>query len=81
MVIDRAERTLNVRWNRDVAKQAIALYAEGWVAQTRVTDKVVQEETRVEVYRQMEEKVEHRLATQGYYVPFGPVRLVVAQKT
>jgi ubiquinone/menaquinone biosynthesis C-methylase UbiE len=79
VVIDRAERALDVRWNREVAKQAIVLYAEGWVAQTRVAEEMVQEETRVEVYHRMEEEVEHQLATQGYYVPFGPVRLVVAR--
>ena len=81
VVIDRAERALDARWDREVAKQAIALYAEGWVAQTRVADEMVQEETRVKVYRQMEEEVEHQLAMQGYYVPFGPVRLIVARKT
>jgi hypothetical protein len=42
---------------------------------------MAQEEIRVDVHRQMEEEVEHQLATQGYYVPFGPVRLVVARKT
>jgi SAM-dependent methyltransferase len=81
VVIDRAERTLDVRWNREVAKVAIALYAEGWVAQTSIADEKVQEETRVEIYHQMEKEVEYQLATQGYYVPFGPVRLVVARKT
>jgi hypothetical protein len=42
---------------------------------------MVQEETRVVICRQMEQEVEHQLATQGYYVPFGPIRLVVARKT
>ena len=62
VAIDRAERALDVRWNREAAKQAIALHAEGWVAQNRVADEMVQEEIRVEVYRQMEEEVEHQLA-------------------
>jgi SAM-dependent methyltransferase len=80
VVVDRAERALDVRWNCEVAKQAIALYAEGWVAQTRVADEMVREGIHNEVYRQMEEEVERQLATQGYYVPFGPVRLVLARR-
>lgn len=81
VVIDRAVRALEVRWNREVAERAIGLYAEGWVAQARITNRVAQEQTRIEVYNQMEQEMERQLATQGYYIPFGPVRLVVARKT
>jgi ubiquinone/menaquinone biosynthesis C-methylase UbiE len=80
-VVYRSERALDVRWDCEVAKRAIVLYAEGWVAQTRVADEMLKQEIHTEVYRQMEEEVERQLATQGYYVPFGPVRLVVARKT
>jgi SAM-dependent methyltransferase len=80
VVIDRAARALEVRWNREVAERAIGLYAEGWVAQARIIDRVAQQQARIEVYNQMEQEMERQLVTQGYYIPFGPVRLVVARK-
>ncbi len=79
-VIDRGERELDVRWSRQVAKQAIALYTEGWVAQARLADPAAQQQTRIDVYNQMATEMERQLDTQGYYVPFGPVRMVVGQK-
>jgi hypothetical protein len=65
VAVGRAERPLDVRWNREAAMRAIALYAEGWVTQTRSADEMVQEETRIEVHRQLEEEVERQLAAQG----------------
>jgi SAM-dependent methyltransferase len=79
-VIDRGEQELDVRWSRQVAERAIVLYAEGWVAQARLADQVAQEQTRIEVHSRMVAEMERQLDTQGYYVPFGPVRMVVAQK-
>ena len=79
-VIDRRERALDVRWGRQVAERAIGLYAQGWVAQARVADQVAQEQTRIEAHSRMVAEMERQLDTQGYYVPFGPVRMVVAQK-
>jgi SAM-dependent methyltransferase len=80
-VIDRGERELDVRWSRQVAERAIVLYAEGWVAQARVEDRAARERTRREVHSRMVTEMERQLATQGYYVPFDPVRMVVARKT
>ena len=80
VVTDRADHAFDVQWSREVAERAIALYAEGWVAQTRAADQTVQDQTRIKVYSRMIKEMEHQLATRGYYVPFGPVRLVVAQK-
>jgi ubiquinone/menaquinone biosynthesis C-methylase UbiE len=80
VVVDRKERALNVQWDRQVAEQAIALYVEGWIAQTRTADRTAQEQTRVEVHRRMAAEMERQLDTQGYYVPFGPVRMVLARK-
>ena len=80
-VIDRAEKPLEVRWDREVAEQAIALYAEGWAAQVRSPDEAEKDAARTESYHRMKEEMEDQLKTQGYYVPFGPVRLVLAQKT
>jgi len=79
-VFDRRERALDVRWDRQVAEWAISLYAEGWVAQARVADQVAQEQTRIEIHSRMVAEMERQLDTQGYYVPFGPVRMVVARK-
>ena len=80
MVIDRAECSLDVRWSRDVAERAAALYAEGWVVQTRPEDELAGQRVRCEVYSDMLEDVERQLVENSYYVPFGPVRMVVAQK-
>ena len=33
--IERAERQLDIHWERDIAERAITLYAEGWIAQHR----------------------------------------------
>jgi ubiquinone/menaquinone biosynthesis C-methylase UbiE len=80
MVTDRAERALDVQWSREVAERAIGLYAEGWVAQARTSDQALQGQMRATVRAQMLKELEEQLATQGHYVPFGVVRLVVVQK-
>jgi len=78
--VDRAERELDVRWDQEIARQATVLYAEGWVAQVRHAD----EETRRTAYRdalaRIEAEVETQMARQGYYVPFGPLRMAVIRK-
>ena len=80
--IDRAERELDVRWNREVAMRAAALYAEGWVAQMRLPagDGAAHEVAYRETLDRLESEVEAQMTEQGHYVPFGPVRMVVAQK-
>jgi len=80
-VIDRGERELDVRWDRHVAERAIALYAEGWVAQARVSDRAAQEQICSEVRRRLAAEMDRQLDSRGYYVPSGPVRMVVARKT
>jgi len=80
VVMDRGECALDVQWNRQVAERAIALYAAGWAAQTRDADHAAQEQTCAEVHRRMATEMERQLETQGYYAPFGPVRVIVARK-
>ena len=80
VVTDWWERALDVRWNRQVAERAIALYAEGWVAQARLTDPAARARLFDEAHTRMVAEMERQLDTQGYYVPFGPVRMVVARK-
>ena len=79
-VIDHAERTLDVPWSRDVAERAIALYAEGWAVQARLEDEVAEMQTRFEIHGEMLENMQRQLAECGYYVPFGPVRMVLASR-
>lgn len=81
VVIERAERALDVRWGRAVAERAVDLYAAGWVAQAHPSD--AGEEARVyqEVHRRMTAEIERQLQEQGYYVPFGPVRLINARRS
>jgi SAM-dependent methyltransferase len=80
LITDRGERALDVRWGRQVAERAVALYAAGWVAQTRVPDPTAQEQTCIAAHSRMAAAMERQLDAQGYYVPFGPVRMVVARK-
>lgn len=79
-VLDRAERALDVRWNREVAERATALYAAGWVAQTRSEDESAREEVRLQVHGRLVAQMESQLASQGYYVPFGPLRMVIVRR-
>lgn len=75
------ERELDVRWNRDVAERAIELYAEGWEAQVRSDDPGAKAAGRTEALARMRKDLERQLTDRGFYVPFGPIRLVVATKT
>ena len=79
-VIDRDECILDVRWDREVATQAIALYADGWAAQARVKGSAAREQIRREAYGRMATEMECQLAGHGAYTPFGPVRMFVARK-
>jgi hypothetical protein len=86
-LIDRGKRELDVRWDRRVAEAAVRLYAEGWVAQMRLPegDQVARVGKLTAAYREvlarMQAEVEAQVSGQGYYVPFGPVRMIVAQKS
>lgn len=79
-VMDRGERDLDTRWDRRVAERAIALYAEGWVAQARAAD--LQERKRIydKEHSRMKGEMERQFQERGYYVPFGPMRMVVVRK-
>jgi hypothetical protein len=81
--IDEAERELDVRWSREVAMRAVELYAEGWVTQMRLPagDVATREIAYRDALSRMQSEVKAQTASQGYYVPFGPVRMVVVQKT
>jgi hypothetical protein len=79
-VIDRSQRPLDVRWEREAAERAITLYAEGWAAQARPDDESAGEQTRRDAHRRMMGNMKRQLAERGYYIPFGPVRTVVARR-
>jgi SAM-dependent methyltransferase len=76
IVTDRSERALQVHWGRGIAERAISLYAEGWAAQTRPRDPEAQEESRAAAYARMKMDMESQLEARGYYVPFGPIRML-----
>jgi ubiquinone/menaquinone biosynthesis C-methylase UbiE len=80
VVTDGAERALDVCWDREVAERAIALYAEGWAVQARLDDESTREQARRDTYRLVAADMERQLAERGTYVPFGPVRMIVASK-
>ena len=63
-----------------MAERAVELYADGWVDQMRISESHERARVRVEVLRRMRSEMERQLAVQGYYVPFGPARMVEARK-
>jgi SAM-dependent methyltransferase len=82
MVIDQSERFLEIRWDRELATAAIQLYAEGWVTQMRLPedDEAAHSAAYCEALRRMEAEVVAQISGQGYYVPFGPLRMIVGRK-
>jgi SAM-dependent methyltransferase len=81
LVIDRAERALDVRWNREVAERTITLYAKGWASQARLKDRSAWKQAHRDAHNRMMANMERQLAERGYYVPFGPVRMIVARQS
>lgn len=75
--MSRDEQPLDVRWDRDVGVRAVRLYAEGWIAQQRGagSDRCYDEK-----YIELKIDMEHQIREHGYYVPFGPMRLIIVQK-
>jgi SAM-dependent methyltransferase len=79
-VTRQEEKPLDTHWERAVAERAIVLYAEGWTVQARPADAEESARIHAEAYRRMAIEMERQLREQGYYVPFGPLRMVVARK-
>jgi SAM-dependent methyltransferase len=77
---DEAERGPDVRWDREVARRAAGLYAEGWAAQTRPADEAARRAAYRDALARIEAEVEGQLDRQGYYVPFSLLRMVVVRK-
>jgi SAM-dependent methyltransferase len=76
----RGEFPLEIKWRRRVAEKAIKLYAEGWVAQARIEDSEKRDKLYRETFARMNEELEQQLYDQGFYVPHGSVRMVMARK-
>lgn len=76
----RAERPLDVAWNRQVAERAVQLYAEGYVAQAHLANPLIRQTCYARKYRQMRVDMERQLQDQGYYLPFAATRMVIARK-
>ncbi len=78
--IDRAERGLDARWDSEIARCAAVLYAGGWAAQTRLVEEVARRSAYRDALARIGAEVEGQVARQGYYVPFGPVRMAVVRR-
>jgi SAM-dependent methyltransferase len=76
------EQSLRVRWSREVALRAIQLYANGFVTQMRLPegDCCARAAAYTETLKRLQTEVEVQIKKQGYFVPFGPVRMVFARK-
>jgi ubiquinone/menaquinone biosynthesis C-methylase UbiE len=80
VVLDKAERALDCRWNRQVAERAVDLYADGWVAQNRPANPAERRRLYTEIHARMKAEMKRQLREQGFYVPFGPVHMIILQK-
>lgn len=80
IVLDKSERSLDVRWDRQVAERAIHLFAEGWVTQSRCARVIERQQLYCDVHTRLRAEMEKQLSDQGYYVPFGPIRMVISRK-
>lgn len=75
--ISRGEQRVDVRWNKKTALRAIELYARGWIAQQRGERDDLNYD---EKYRALLRDMERQMRELGYYVPFGPMRMMVFEK-
>jgi ubiquinone/menaquinone biosynthesis C-methylase UbiE len=71
---------IDVKWNRNIAAQAIQLYAQGWVAQTELTGEEDRQRAYNTVYQAMKKDMEQQIHTRGYFVPFTSLRMVMIQR-
>jgi SAM-dependent methyltransferase len=76
----RDEHDLDVKWDRDTAEHAIRLYAEGWLEQKRLGQPGIPHSAGTDYAERLRAEAESQLSEHGYYVPFGPVRVVVCRK-
>lgn len=79
-VLTLQERELDTQWNREAAERAIELYADGWQGQVRSGEPAVKERARKQARARMRGDMERQFAKRNFYVPFGPIRLIVARK-
>jgi ubiquinone/menaquinone biosynthesis C-methylase UbiE len=79
-MVDRAERELEVRWNREIAELAIRLYADGWLTQKRLGDPNTPVEERTRYLGRLRSDMDDQLSRRGCYVPFAPLRVVIHEK-
>ncbi len=77
---DRAERELDIRWDRATAEFAISLYSRGWLEQRRLGDPGSGEAAVARYTEGLKAEVESQLRSRGYFVPHGPGRMVVCEK-
>jgi SAM-dependent methyltransferase len=76
----RDERDLDVKWDRETTGRAIELYAEGWLEQRRLGEPGTSRSAAADYAQKLRTDAESQLSARGYYVPFGPVRMVVCRK-
>lgn len=71
------------RWSREVGLQAVNMYAQGYLQQQLRSDNPPKDLKRaLEIIRkEMKGELEHQLETQGYYNPWGIMKLFILQRT
>jgi ubiquinone/menaquinone biosynthesis C-methylase UbiE len=76
MMDAQMERELDVKWDQETANCAIDLYSQGWVKQKSLGRSQIPRKAREEYAQKMWAEAERQFSTRGYYVPFGPIRMV-----
>ena len=79
-ILVQDEYTLAIRWNRQIAQEAIMLYAKGWIEQMRIVDKTEKETEFKRIYQKMRKDMIEQFKTRGYFIPFGPMRMLILEK-
>ncbi len=67
-------------YDAEVAQRAVELFARGYAAQVRDRDSEASWQAYAAAFARMTSEMERQLDERGYYVPFGPARLVLARK-
>jgi len=79
-VRDLAARELDVKWDRATTECALSLYARGWLEQRRLGGSETATDEAAGYAHRLRAEAERQLSSRGYYVPFGPVRIVICEK-
>jgi ubiquinone/menaquinone biosynthesis C-methylase UbiE len=71
----------DIRWDKAIARKAIALYARGYIEQMRIDDQSRREEEYERVLARMGDDMEKQLRERGSFNPLEPLHLKGFERT